>query len=143
MQWSGVTRVGMLAPTLYIRVGRDLLVRKSLVLAIMAHLCHACGHGFEQQVPRHSLSGKAVSRSFAVCLLFCAVIMVIKERKALTLYAPRIVTILMWLLKNVKRVCRNSCKNYKLGYYSVPRPFPPCERGSNARLRVYTGETST
>ena len=50
MQWGGVTRVGMLAPTLDTRV-----------LAIMAHLCHACGRGFEQQVPRRSLSGKAAS----------------------------------------------------------------------------------
>ena len=34
----------------------------------------------------------------------------------------------MWLLKNVKHVCMNSCKiMYKLGYYSVPRPFLPCE----------------
>ena len=49
MQWGGVTCVGMLASTLL------------YVLAIMAHLCHACGCGFEQQVLRRSLSGKAAS----------------------------------------------------------------------------------
>ena len=46
--------------------------------------CHACGRGFEQQEELGAASlTEWKSRSFAVCLLFCAVIMVIKERKTL------------------------------------------------------------
>ena len=55
------------------------------VLAIMALLCHACGRGFEQQDLEELRASYAEwksskFRSFAVWLLFCAVIMVIKER---------------------------------------------------------------
>ena len=54
------------------------------VLAIMAHLCHACGCGFEQQEELGAaLLTESKSSEFIRLQLFCAVIMVIKERKAL------------------------------------------------------------
>ena len=75
MQWGGVMHVGMLAPTCW----------RSWLL----YLCHACGRGLEQQEELHASPAewkRSEFHSFAVCLLFCAVIMVIKERKALTLH---------------------------------------------------------
>ena len=57
----------------------------------MAHLCNACGRGFEQQVPRRSLSGKAAS----------------SVRSQFACYFVRS----QWLLKNVKHLCATYSNN--------------------------------
>ena len=88
------------------------------VLVIMTLLCHACGCGFEQQKVLCASPIELKSsefRSFTVCLLLRAVIMVIKKHTA---------------------CLQEFLQNYKLGYYSVTRPLPPLRRGSNARLGV-------
>ena len=104
MQWGGVMHVGMPAPTCW--------------RSWLFYLCHACDRGLEQQEELHASPTEWKSsefRLFAVCLLFCVVIMVIKERKA--------------RLQEFQQ-------NHKLGYYSVTRPFPSLQKGQQRQTNI-------